>query len=332
MARTDIRLGVTLGDPAGIGPEVMLGAANRIEDPSIIPIIIGRSSVVDRWYGDLAAGYERLRAEDVAAGNFHRGAKYLIDVGGSREDPVPGRGSVETGHESKAYIDAGIGLWRQGLIDALVTGPVNKGFIEKTGCGFTGHTEYIADAIGENDPKMMMFSCDYRVLLVTTHIPIAEVTAAISVERILGTIRAGWEAVSIIDERAPRIGVTGLDPHCGDDGAIGHFDSSITAEAVRLARCAGIDVEGPMAADTLFLPDRWRRYGLVIAHYHDQGLIPFKMLAFETGVNVTIGLSMVRTSPNHGTAYDIAGRRIASSGSALEAMKVARLLASRKLA
>lgn len=330
MARTDIRLGITLGDPAGIGPEVMFGAANRIDDSSIIPVMIGRGAVVDRRYPDLAAGYARVKAGSAVAEDFHGGRKYLAEVDGNWNDPVPGKGSVDTGHESKAYIDAGISLWKRGLIDALVTGPVSKGFIEKTGCGFTGHTEYIADAIGERDPKMMMFSREYRVLLLTTHMPIAEVTASITVGRVLEAIQVGYEAVASIDERAPRIGVVGLDPHCGDDGAIGRFDSEITAEAVKLARSRGIDVEGPVSADTLFLPDRWRRYGLIIAHYHDQGLIPFKMLAFETGVNITIGLSMIRTSPDHGTAYDIAGRRIASCGSALEAMKVAGLLAARR--
>ncbi len=330
MAKTDIRLGITLGDPAGIGPEVMIGAANRLENPSVIPILIGRVSVVERLCGDLAAGYEPVDAERCSPANFRTGGRYIAAVSGSWEYPVPGKGTAGTGSESRAYIDAGIDLWRRGAIDALVTGPVSKGFIEKTGCSFTGHTEYIASSIGEPFPRMLMFSRNYRVLLVTTHMPLAAVTGAITADAIVGTIRAGREAIASIDEREPRIAVAGLDPHCGDDGAIGEFDREVTAEAVRIARSGGIDVEGPMAADTVFLPDRWRRYDLVIAQYHDQGLIPFKMLAFDTGVNITIGLSITRTSPDHGTAYDIAGRRIASDGSALEAMKVACRLAARK--
>ena len=331
MAKTDIRLGITLGDPAGIGPEVMLGAANRLNNPSVVPVLIGRTSVVERLYGDLAAGYLAIDPGRCSPDDFQTGRRYLADVRGDWEEPVPGRGSVATGAESKAYIDAGIALWKRGVIDALVTGPVNKGFIEKTGCSFTGHTEYIAASIGEAAPRMLMFSRDYRVLLVTTHIPLASVAGAVGAEGILGTIRAGRDAIASIDEREPRIVVAGLDPHCGDDGAIGDFDTGVTAEAVKAARSEGIDVEGPFAADTLFLPDRWRRYNLAIAQYHDQGLIPFKMLAFDTGVNITIGLSITRTSPDHGTAYDIAGRRIAADQSALEAMKVACRLAARKL-
>lgn len=330
MARTDIRLGITLGDPAGIGPEVMIGAANRLANPSVIPVLIGRPSVVNRLYGDLAAAYESVDVASCTPADFKAGAKYIAAVTGNWGEPAPGIGTVATGSESKAYIDAGIDLWRRGIIDALVTGPVNKGFIEKTGCCFTGHTEYIASSIGEVAPRMLMFSRDYRVLLVTTHMPLAAVSGAITADGILAAIRAGREAIASIDEREPRIAVAGLDPHCGDDGAIGEFDVKVTAEAVRIARSEGIDIEGPMAADTLFLPDRWRRYELVIAQYHDQGLIPFKMLAFDTGVNITIGLSITRTSPDHGTAYDIAGRRIAADGSALEAMKVACLLAARK--
>ncbi|HSV97215.1 MAG TPA: 4-hydroxythreonine-4-phosphate dehydrogenase PdxA [Spirochaetota bacterium] len=330
MARTDIRLGITLGDPAGIGPEVMIGAANRLADPSVVPVLIGRASVVERLYGDLATGYEALDAGRCSPADFKAGGRYLAAVVGGWEEPAPGKGTVATGSESKAYIDAGIDLWKRGVIDALVTGPVNKGFIEKTGCSFTGHTEYIASSLGEDAPRMLMFSRDYRVLLVTTHMPLAAVSGAVNANGILTAIRAGREAIALIDEREPRIAVAGLDPHCGDDGAIGEFDGKVTADAVRIARSEGIDVEGPMAADTLFLPDRWRRYDLVIAQYHDQGLIPFKMLAFDTGVNITIGLSITRTSPDHGTAYDIAGRRIAANGSALEAMRLACRLAVQK--
>lgn len=313
--------GITLGDPAGIGPEVALAAVNSLNDDSINCVLIGRQDVLAGNHPGLFSNYRVLSNEQEFA-SVLPGKNYLYDVPSGDPVPAPGQGSVLTGLESMRYIDAALDLWKKKKIDYIVTGPVSKGLIGKAGFPFTGHTEYLADALGERAPYMMMHSEDFRVLLVTTHAPLDRVTGMITVQSILQTIRTGHKAILAIDGRKGKLAIAGLDPHCGDDGAIGDFDTRVTAAAVAAAREEGVDIEGPISADALFVPARWKRYNLAIAHYHDQGLIPFKMLAFETGVNVTLGLSMTRTSVDHGTAFDIAGKGRASYTSMVSAIRL----------
>lgn len=326
MQRKILKIGITAGDPAGIGPEVALKAIHSIRDKSIIPVLIGRRAVFEHYYGDMFQGYEPL---DDASGSL-TGRRLLVDVPVELPLPVPGAGGPGTGRESLAYFDRALDLWKAGQIDAIVTGPVNKGNIEKTGVSFTGHTEYMAGKIGTAEPFMMMFSRRYRVMLVTMHVPVSEISGQISVSHLLKTIRTGYDSIRSIDGVGVAMAIAGFDPHCGDDGAIGTVDTEITMRAVREAQKEGIPIEGPFAADTLFIPGTWERYNLVIAHYHDQGLIPFKMLAFDEGVNVTLGLTAVRTSPDHGTAYDIAGKNIARHSSMAEAIRLAYRLAAHR--
>ncbi len=327
MQRGPLRIAVTAGDPAGIGPEIALSALNEINIDAIQPFLICGDRVLRFHYPDMYAGYERI-LPPAPGWKPVPGVKYLVDLPTDKPVPVPGEGTPATGRESLDYINAALGLWKDGIVDAIVTGPVSKALITKSGTAFTGHTEYIAAFAGGASPWMMMYSRLYRVVLSTTHLPLSDVPGALGVEVILGAIRAGAAAVSAIDGAPPRVAVAGLDPHSGDDGAIGDFDTRVTAEAVRLAREEGIDAEGPLSADTLFLQDRWSHYGLAVAQYHDQGLIPFKMLAFDSGVNVTLGLDIVRTSVDHGTAFDIAGRGMASYSSMLQAIETAALIAS----
>lgn len=324
MEGISLRAGITMGDPAGVGPEVALRAVSDLrETEGIIPLIIGRDAVLREFYGGLAAGREAVDLDRCGEHQFEPGKRYVVNVDAPFPLPRPGEGSAQTGSESRLYIDAALDLWKRGVIDVLVTGPVHKGCIQKSGIEFTGHTEYIARALGEERPYMMMYSRDYRVLLVTTHIPVSSIVEAVTPDTVLAAIRAGYGAALAIDGTPVRLAIAGLDPHCGDDGAIGGFDAAVTADAVKKARAEGIDIDGPYSADTLFLPRRWRSYNLVIAHYHDQGLIPFKVLAFDTGVNVTLGLSITRTSVDHGTGYDIAGKGLASHRSMLEAIRLA---------
>lgn len=321
-----LNIGITFGDPAGVGPEIALKSLPELsKDTEIRPILIGRKSVIDKNYPDLPAPDHVLSMESFT-GKTQLDGPAILDLESSYPVPDPGHGSIETGAESLSYIKTALDLWKAGLIDAMVTGPVHKGFIEKSGTPFTGHTEFIADYIGERGPLMMMFSPEYRVLLATTHIPLEHAAEHVTKERLLHVIRAGYESMKAIDGGDVRLAVTGFDPHCGDDGAIGDFDLRITKPAVDEARASGIQVEGPFSADTLFMPEKWSSYNLVIVHYHDQGLIPFKVLAFDRGVNVTLGLSIVRTSVDHGTAFDIAGKGIARYSSMIEAVNVAKML------
>ncbi len=320
-----LKIGITLGDPAGIGPEVALkGAREFLRDKDIIPVLIGREEVLHLLHPGLSREVKKLPPGGTA--HCTAGSIWISGIASDFPLPKPGTGTIETGAESLAAIDRAVDLWKRNEIDAIVTAPVHKGFIEKTGISFTGHTEYFAEKIGEDDPLMMMFSPRYRVLLATTHHPVSEVEGLVTPERLMTVIRKGYRAIRAIDGGDVRLAITGLDPHCGDDGAIGTFDSTVTCRVVEEAKKEGIPLEGPFAADTIFLPEKWEAYNLVIAHYHDQGLIPFKMIAFDEGVNVTLGLSLVRTSVDHGTAYDIAGKDIAGYQSMVEAIKVAAML------
>ncbi len=323
MRKNIVKLGISLGDPAGVGPEVVLKAVKDIRQPELVPVLCGRFDIIERHYRSYAEDYTVIDSFEAIDTLDPQNKKLFFNIKSNSPVPAPGRGSSETGWESKTYIDTAVEMWKAGAVDAVVTGPVSKGLIERPGFHFTGHTEYIAGLINEKNPYMMMFSGFYRVILVTTHIPLSRVAAEINQEKIYRTILAGHEAVKTIDHGDVRLAIAGLDPHCGDMGAFGSFDMDVTEKAVAAARKSGIDIEGPFAADTLFLPDRWSSYSLVIAHYHDQGLVPFKVLAFDRGVNVTLGLPMVRTSPDHGTAFDIAGRGEAGHESMLRAIKLA---------
>ncbi len=328
--KNPLKIGITVGDPAGVGPEVALkGASAFLHDETVLPVLLGREKVLRSLNGDLCENLLTVAPEDIEVSSFSS-SLLLCEPPGDFPLPVAGRGSVETGAEALATIDFAIDLWKRNIIDAIVTAPVHKGFIEKTGIPFTGHTEYFAEQIGESEPLMMMFSPRYRVLLVTTHHPVSRVEELITHEWMLSVIRQGYSAIEAIDGSPVRLAITGLDPHCGDDGAIGTFDRDVTEKVVAAALSEGIPIEGPFAADTLFLPSKWEKYNLIIVQYHDQGLIPFKMAAFDEGVNVTLGLSLVRTSVDHGTAYDIAGKGLAGHRSMVEAIKVAAMLAKKK--
>ncbi len=319
MQKEALKIGITLGDPAGIGPEVALKAIeNAGLHENIIPVLIGRKEILSELYSPLFKDY--LSAD--LSGNLSSGKKYIFNVKSDSGIPLPGRGNINTGRESLNYIDAAVKLWKEKKIDAMVTGPVSKELIEKSGTRFSGHTEYIADKINEPDPYMMMFSENFRVLLISTHIPISQVCGNSSFEKIFKTISTGYKYIKAIDGMEPKIAIAGLDPHCGDGGAISSFDGEITLKAVVKAISKGIDVEGPVSADSLFRPEVWKKYNLVIAHYHDQGLIPFKMLAFNDGVNVTLGLSITRTSVDHGTAFDKAGKGTAGFESMTNAINL----------
>ena len=328
--RKTLNIGITAGDPAGIGPQVALMALRELRCADICPILIGRKDVLLTNHSDLVPEHTAVSGTVFDAENLSH-LPVICDIDCKYPIPELGHGSVQTGAESLLYINAALDMWKAGRLDAIVTGPVHKGFIEKSRVSFTGHTEYMADYIGEKNPYMMMYSPKYRVLLATTHVPLDAAAKLVTSERLLEVIIAGYESIKAIDGENVKLAVTGFDPHCGDDGAIGDFDIKITRKAIDKARALGIPVEGPFSADTLFMPEKWAAYNLVIVHYHDQGLIPFKILAFDEGVNVTMGLSLVRTSVDHGTAFDIAAKKTARHSSMVHAIHLAEVLARGRL-
>jgi 4-phospho-D-threonate 3-dehydrogenase / 4-phospho-D-erythronate 3-dehydrogenase len=310
-------IAITVGDPCGIGPEVTLKALASHRS-SRKYIVISSPEVFHRDFSPL---HYQLKEElpgtlDIS---FH-------SVGEMQSSLKPGS---ESGALSLAYIDHALDLYDKGEITALVTGPVSKEHIEGSGVPFTGHTEYLARHTG-GSPLMLMYSGELNVIPATTHVAIDRLSGLLTADLLVDVITRGYEAVRKVVGEEITVAVTGRDPHCGDGGAISTFDDSVTSLAVKRAQAEGIPVEGPFAADTLFMPEISGKYQLIITHYHDQGLIPFKMTAFDSGVNITLGIPLVRTSVDHGTAFDMAGKGTASFTSMVRAMEMAEKLAANR--
>jgi len=242
---------------------------------------------------------------------------------------MPGEVSAATGAASYAYIEAAIRAALDGKVDAICTAPINKEALHAAGIEYPGHTEILADLTQAPRVCMMLTSDEITCSLVTAHVGLHEVPGLLTVPKILDAIELTALTMRKLRGHEPRLTICGLNPHAGEKGLFGRREEEeIIAPAAELARSQGIVIDGPLPPDTAFLPDRRRETDAYICMYHDQGLIPLKMLAFETGVNVTLGLPIVRTSVDHGTAFDIAWRGRASAKSMFEAIKLAARLAS----
>jgi 4-hydroxythreonine-4-phosphate dehydrogenase len=325
-----IRIGITAGDMNGIGPEVILKALHGAAWPGDQRAII---------IGDHGIMGKQCRKFRLPCPSMWDPAESVIP-----DDPVvvwnpwPGRdldwrpGKLSAGMSAAAaeWIRFGTQACLDGVLDALVTAPISKEGFQKAGIHFPGHTEMLADLTGTNRFAMMLFGGPLRVVLATRHIPLSSVPGHITKTLIKETVAITHEGLEWMGLRRRRIAVCGLNPHAGEGGNIGREEVSVIAPAVRELRKKGLDVHGPLSGDTVFYHAASGMYDAVIAMYHDQGLAPLKLAAFESGVNLTLGLPIVRTSPDHGTAYAIAGKNIANPSSMAEAIVQARLLARRK--
>ncbi len=301
-------IGITTGDPSGIGPEVTLKATEAIGLDEIL--LIGPLSIIDREK-------RRLKISHLPE---------VIDVGDGGEI-AHRRPSREGGEIAYRTLIQAIELLKTGKITSLVTAPVSKRAINIAGYDFKGHTELLADAFGVKKYAMFFHSDSLNVALVTRHTPLSSVVKELTTQRIYDTIKLTYKFLSknrgvLKSSKNPRIGVLGLNPHAGEGGNIGFEEEEIIVPAIELAKREGMDVKGPLVPDTAFRQDR-NNFDVFIAMYHDQGLIPLKLLAFETAVNITLGLPFIRTSPSHGTAYDIAGKGIADFKSMEKAIRMA---------
>lgn len=325
-------LGVTLGDITGIGPEVALKAIARDLglDNGTRYVLIGDAAVADHYCGLLGLeGAVPAWSDREGAGAGSR--LYVHDPG---LPPLPESlppGDALAARAAVAWLEAGARLCLAGELDGLVTAPVSKEAILAAGIPFVGQTEFLAQLAGVPDPVMMLLGHDdrgrwLRVVLATTHVPLARVAQALTQEAVLSAIRRAREACRWLRLDRERIAVCGLNPHAGEGGRMGTEEGTVIAPAVHAASAEGVDVHGPFSADTLFHRVYAGEYDAVVAMYHDQGLVPLKMVAFETGVNWTLGLPFVRTSPDHGTAYDLAGRGEADPSSMAAALRLAREL------
>ena len=307
------RIAVTMGDPAGIGPEVVVKA---LSDPGIAGladwVVVGDAAVV-------------RRAEEITSIRLQAP---LLDQH-QIEAFESGRLDARCGLAGLHYVKTATEMCLRGEAAAMVTAPLNKEAVALNGIPFSGHTEYIAELCGNADSRMLLVSDRLRVIHVSTHIALRS-ACQLDTARILRTIQVGHDAVRLMGIERPRVAVCGLNPHAGENGLFGSEDEEFIAPAIRAAREQGIDCSGPHAGDTVFLKAVRGGYDLVVAMYHDQGHIPMKLLDFDRGVNVSVGLPIIRTSVDHGTAFDIAGKNIAEATSMKSALSLAAAMASRK--
>lgn len=300
-------IGITLGDPSGIGPEVVAKALMHRSIRSLGQFkVIGDAQVLRRYC-----------SRELKNCSF-------IDLKNIQTKKLTRRPNRPSGLAAIQYINHAIELLKQNQIRALVTAPVSKEAIAMTGIKFLGHTEYLAEAFHVTDFGMMFVTDTLKTIVVSRHVPIVNVSQIINRREILKTIQLADAALkNYFNISQPRIAVCGLNPHAGEKGAIGREEIEKIIPAIKNAHEARINVSGPFAADTLFVPKSLRLYDAVVAMYHDQGLIPIKTLHFTKVVNLTIGLPFIRTSPAHGTAFDIAGQNKADPSSMCEAIKLA---------
>jgi 4-hydroxythreonine-4-phosphate dehydrogenase len=320
-------IAITMGDPAGIGPEVIVKAFkdHRLKE-CCRPIVIGDAQLLRATAARFAPGLSIRTLARVEDSVTNDNVLEVIDLHNVPENLPMGRASAEGGKASVQYIRTAVDLAMQHRVTAITTAPINKEGIHLAGHIYPGHTELLAEYTGVLDYALMMAGGKLRVVLGTTHVALKDVRALLTQEKIAGTIRLTNRWLSQHVTETPRIAVTGLNPHCGDGGIFGEEESEIIIPAIELARSEGIGVEGPFSADALFPRAKSGEYDAVITMYHDQGMIPIKMESLGHAVNITLGLPIIRTSVDHGTAYDIAGKGLASPESLIEAVKTAALL------
>ena len=319
-------IGITMGDPAGIGPEVILKAAARTQERARL-VVVGDPEVMAETGRRLGSPAPPLAPWDPGAPPKWRPGTVAVlglSAGLSPAARVPGSPTPQGGEASYRYVETGLRLALEGRFAALVTAPINKRMWHAAGHRFAGHTECLAALTGAGEVRMMLVGGPLRVVLVTTHVALAAVPGALSVERVAATFSLAAAHLGRFHGLSrPRLALAALNPHAGEGGVFGDEEARVLAPAVEAARRQGLLVEGPLAADSLFVRAARGAFDAVVCLYHDQGLIPLKLLAWETGVNVTLGLPIVRTSPDHGTAYDIAGQGRADPTSLTAAITLA---------
>ncbi len=325
------RIGIALGDPSGIGPEVTLKALDSISRDTTRYLLIGDGDNLDVIRRQLGLPLEWTTSTRPAFEN--RITLWNPLVGALPADMTPGcRAAAEM---ALASLKAAGQLCLEGFLDGMVTAPLSKEAILNLGQKFVGQTEYLSEMAGASDTTMMLMGEDdrgrwLRVALVTTHLPLKDVAAAITAPKIELAVRRAGDACRALGLPRQRVAVCGLNPHAGEGGKIGCEEIEIVIPILNSMRAAGVDVVGPIPADTLFHYAYRGDYDAVVAMYHDQGLGPLKMVGFDRGINWTLGLPFVRTSPDHGTAYNIAGKGIASGESMGCAIELATRLILKK--
>lgn len=316
-------LAITMGDPAGVGPEVIVKALEHDNVwQACRPVVIGDA----RWMTDAARIVGTKRAVRAVTSVLDAGIHDSIDVldlANVSKDVARGKVSAAGGRAAYEYIERAVHLTLHHQADAIVTAPLNKEALHMAGKMYAGHTEILADLCGVKGTVMMLTCPRLRVSHVSTHVSLREALTRVTTERVMRVIQLTHDALVRMGIPAPRLAVAGLNPHAGESGLFGHEEEKIIAPAIQAAQRAGIDARGPFPPDTIFWRATQGEFDAVIAMYHDQGHIPMKLLGFFDGVNVTLGLPIIRTSVDHGTAFDLAGTGRADEQSMVAALLLA---------
>ncbi|OYY69382.1 4-hydroxythreonine-4-phosphate dehydrogenase PdxA [Sphingomonas sp. 28-63-12] len=324
-------IAVSMGDPAGIGPETVAKAWAQRHAQGLAPFFaVGDVRAIEKvWDGPV----ERVSDPADAAALFDTALPVLSiqDAG----DIVPGQPDVDGARCALHALELAVGLTRSGAAGALVTGPVSKAQLYQIGFTDPGQTEFVAERCGisRENTVMMLAGPSLRVVPITTHVALASVAEMLSIELIVAKARVTARGLTKnFGIEHPRLALAGFNPHAGEQGAMGREEIDILRPAIEELRAEGIDIVGPLPADTMFHPRARARFDVALCCYHDQALIPLKTLHFDDGVNITLGLPIVRTSPDHGTAFDIAGRNLAEAGATIAAIQLAASAAARRAA
>src|SRR5690348_509254 len=318
------RIGITMGDPAGIGPEVVLKAVAEEEiRRACIPVIIGDAQLLAHTARtlDLQSGYDIVRADEPFPEHSEPVIYHLDNITGFIE---PGIESAAAGKAAGGYIEAAVELCAAGSIDAVATAPINKRALFLGGYSFPGHTEFFAHLTGAEEYAMAFVAANLRIVLLSTHVPLAEAIRLVERDRLVKVISLAHRELQRWGIERPRLAVAALNPHGAEGGLFGVEEASEIMPAIEASRrMDDINVQGPFSADTVFLRASRGEFDAVVACYHDQAMIPVKCLSFGEAVNVTLGLPFIRTSVDHGTAFDIAGKGLAEHSSMVAAIKLA---------
>ena len=319
---------VTMGDPAGVGPEII---AKTFADPGFHArnraLVVGDAGMVERAAQllGLRLGINEISEPEDAA--VRPGTADVLQVGELPPDLPFGELDARAGDAAFRYVEKATRLASAGRVAAIATAPLNKEAMHLAGHGYPGHTEILADLTGTEDYAMMLVTDELKVIHVSTHVSLREAIERAQPERELAVIRLAHESLKKLGVRRPRVAVAGLNPHAGENGLFGLEDIEKIKPAVKAALEEGVDASGPWAPDTVMMRARQGYFDVVVVQYHDQGHIPVKLMGFDTGVNVTVGLPFFRTSVDHGTAFDIAGTGKADHASLEAALDLARSLA-----
>jgi len=306
-----LRIGITIGDINGVGPELIIRTLkDKRVSSQFIPVIYGSSKVIS-YYRNIVNAQDFHPSYYEKNGRLKENTIYIKNCWEDKANIEAGTATAEGGKFAAIAMEQAVADAKEGLLDAIVTAPINKNAMAKADFGFPGHTEFLQDAFGVKESLMMMVSDGLRVALVTNHTPLKDVTSQITKEKLTSKIKVLENSLKKdFGIEKPNIAILGLNPHAGDDGTIGKEEQEILRPVIVEAKKNGQLISGPYPADGFFGSSQFQKFDAILAMYHDQGLVPFKALTFGSGVNFTAGLPIVRTSPDHGTAYDIVGKNL----------------------